>query len=89
MIPRQHQMELVIPTYRNEHFKPGWYSNALIPFRHPLTRKALPKARLAAEAERIVRPLAESFFKWQNDPAAQETARAKLAEMIVSQGKSW
>ncbi len=45
---RQHQMELTIPTHRNEHFKPGWYPDALIPFRHPLTRKALPKARLAA-----------------------------------------
>jgi hypothetical protein len=45
---RQHQMELTVPTHRNEHFKSGWYPDALIPFRHPLTRKALPKAPLAA-----------------------------------------
>ncbi len=45
---RQHQMELTIATHRNEKFKPGWYPDALIPFRHPFTRKELPKARLAA-----------------------------------------
>ena len=45
---RQHQMELTIATHRNEQFKAGWYPDALIPFRHPLTRDALPAARLAA-----------------------------------------
>jgi len=45
---RQHQMELTIPTHRNEQFKAGWYPDALIPFRHPLTRGALPTARLTA-----------------------------------------
>lgn len=36
-----------------------------------------------AEAREIVRPLTESFFQWEKDPAAYETARAKLAGMIV------
>ncbi len=48
----------------------------------------LERAGRAAEAGKVVLPLAESFFKWQKDPAAQETARAKLAEMIVSGGKA-
>jgi hypothetical protein len=45
---RQHQFHLTKPTYRNDRFKPGWYPDALIPFDHPLTRKPLGAARLAA-----------------------------------------
>jgi len=45
---RQHQMALTAASYRNESFKPGWYPDALIPFRHPLTGEPLPQARLAA-----------------------------------------
>jgi hypothetical protein len=45
---RQHQMELTVPTYRNDSFKPGWYPDALIPFLHPVTGKALLNARLKA-----------------------------------------
>ncbi len=37
----------------------------------------------AAEARKVVEPLAESWFKWQPDPGEYEKARAKLAEMIV------
>jgi len=37
-----------------------------------------------AEAEKIVLPLAESFFRWNPDPAAYEEARAKLAALILS-----
>ena len=39
---RQHQLELTLPSYRNDNFKPGWYPDALIPFRHPLTKQPLP-----------------------------------------------
>jgi hypothetical protein len=45
---RQHQFELAVGTYRNDKFKPGWYPDPLIPFRHPLTRKALSQANLKA-----------------------------------------
>ena len=48
---RQHQFHLTKPTYRNDRFKPGWYPDALIPFDHPLTRKPLGAARLAAVRE--------------------------------------
>jgi hypothetical protein len=45
---RQHQLELTVPTFRNETFRPGWYPDPLIPFRHPLTREPLAKARFVA-----------------------------------------
>src|SRR5579862_340168 len=38
----------------------------------------------SAEAEKIVRPLAGSFFEWEKNPAAYETARAQLAALIES-----
>ena len=41
-------MEVTVPTYRNKSFRAGWYPDGLIPFRHPVTRKALPAARLRA-----------------------------------------
>jgi hypothetical protein len=34
---RQHQIHLTEGTPRNESFKPGWYPDPLIPFRHPMT----------------------------------------------------
>ena len=48
MLYREHQLELTIPTHRNDTFKAGWYPDALIPFKHPLTRVPLPKARFTA-----------------------------------------
>ena len=45
---RQHQLELTLPSYRNADFKPGWYPDPLIPFRHPLTGKLLEGTRLVA-----------------------------------------
>lgn len=43
----------------------------------------LEQRGLAAEADKIVQPLAESWFKWNPDPAAYDRARAQLAELIV------
>ena len=34
------------------------------------------------EAQKLVRSLTESFFQWDKDPAAYESARAKLAAML-------
>ena len=45
---RQHQFHLTVPTYRNENFQAGWYPDALIPFRHPVTREPLAGARFTA-----------------------------------------
>ncbi|MBL7153220.1 MAG: DUF4091 domain-containing protein [Phycisphaerae bacterium] len=47
---RQHQLELAKGTYRNEGFKPGWYPDPLIPFKHPVTGEALGGARFSAAA---------------------------------------
>ncbi len=38
----------------------------------------------AAEAEAIVRPLAGSFFEWDKNPSAYETARAQMASLILA-----
>ncbi len=45
---RQHQLHITVPTYRNDKFQPGWYPDALIPFRHPATGKPLEGARFVA-----------------------------------------
>ncbi|MGE5608741.1 MAG: glycoside hydrolase domain-containing protein [Bacillota bacterium] len=45
---RQHQAELTVGTYRNDQFKPDWYPDALIPFRHPISREPLAETRLVA-----------------------------------------
>jgi hypothetical protein len=44
----------------------------------------LERAGRAADAEKVVLPLTESFFKWEKDPAAYEKARAKLAALILA-----
>ena len=41
----------------------------------------------SADAEKIVCPLAESFFRWETNPGAYETARAQLAALIESAAK--
>ncbi|NLY01187.1 MAG: DUF4091 domain-containing protein [Rhodopirellula sp.] len=45
---RQHQLEITVPTHRNEQFKPGWYPDPLIPFRHPISGEPLCGARFTA-----------------------------------------
>ncbi len=44
----------------------------------------LERAGRAADAEKVVLPLAESWLKWEKDPAAYEKARAKLAALILA-----
>ena len=39
---RQHHLHLTVATHRHTDFESGWYADALIPLRHPLTRKPLP-----------------------------------------------
>ena len=38
----------------------------------------------AAEAQKVVRSLTQTFFQWDKDPVAYEQARAKLAALILS-----
>ncbi|MBN2476994.1 MAG: DUF4091 domain-containing protein [Pirellulales bacterium] len=45
---RQHQLHLEQGTYRNDAFRPGWYPDPLIPFRHPVTQAPLRDGRLKA-----------------------------------------
>ena len=79
LLSRQHQHELTRPTCRNDHFKLGWYPDALIPFRHPLTRQPLDGAQLKAVPFDL--PANETHGFW--DAAAYARACTKLAAMIV------
>ena len=45
---RAHQLHITRGTYRNEEFKPGWYPDALIPFRNPVTGEKLQGGRFRA-----------------------------------------
>jgi hypothetical protein len=47
----------------------------------------LERAGIAAEAEKIVLPLAGSWLEWEKDPAAYDKARAALAELILKAPK--
>lgn len=47
-IYRQHQLEITKASPRNKGFKPGWYPDALIPMRHPITAAPLISARYLA-----------------------------------------
>jgi hypothetical protein len=40
-----------------------------------------------ADAERVVKPLAESWFKWNEAPVSYEQARAQLAELILQKSQ--
>ena len=59
---RQHQLELCEGTFRNEQFKPGWYPDPLIPFRHPITREPLTGGRFVAVPFDL--PAAETHGFW-------------------------
>jgi len=43
----------------------------------------LDRQRQGEQARQIVVPLAAGWFDWQRDPAAYETARRRLAELIL------
>ena len=47
----------------------------------------LERNGLAEKAQKLIMPLAGSWFDWETDPAVYEKARAKLAEMIIAASK--
>jgi hypothetical protein len=42
---------------------------------------------LAEEAQKVIMPLAGSWFDWEVDPAAYGKARDELARMIIAANK--
>jgi hypothetical protein len=68
----------IVPTIRLKALR-----DAIEDYEYLATLQRLGKA---AEAQKIVRSLTESFFQWEKDPAAYEKARAKLAEIIIAAG---
>jgi len=45
---REHQLNITKPSPRNDNFQAGWYPDALIPFRHPMTGERLTTGRFKA-----------------------------------------
>ncbi|MCX8036374.1 MAG: DUF4091 domain-containing protein [Candidatus Sumerlaeia bacterium] len=45
---REHQIHLTYPSPRNSNFRPGWYPDALIPLRNPITGDPLRGGRFEA-----------------------------------------
>ena len=45
---REHQLHITVRSYRNDKFQAGWYPDALIPFRHPMTGERLAGGRFRA-----------------------------------------
>jgi len=45
---REHQFHITSGTFENKNFRAGWYPDALIPFRHPMTRERLASGRFRA-----------------------------------------
>lgn len=52
------------------------------------SEEAVKAVNLEAEVEKVVLPLASSWFQWETNPIAYQKARARLAEMIVAAKKS-
>jgi hypothetical protein len=66
----------VVPTIRLEALR-----NAIQDYEYLAILQRLGKA---AQAQKVVRSLTQSFFQWEKDPAAYDQARARLAEMILA-----
>ncbi|MBI5771360.1 MAG: DUF4091 domain-containing protein [Verrucomicrobia bacterium] len=84
---RQHQVELTQPTYRNADFKPGWYPDALIPFRHPVTKRPLVGARNQAVPFDL--PANETHGFWVDlfVPADAKPGKYRGACRVVGEGR--
>ena len=66
-------------------WRAGWATALFSGGNSASTGRAAGKG-LAGEARKVVEPLAESWFKWEKDPAEYEKGRARLAELIVGGG---
>lgn len=84
---RQHQLELTLPSYRNDHFKPGWYPDPLIPFRHPLTKQPLGEGRLKAVPFDL--PANETHGFWMDIlvPADAKPGKYRGAYRVTAEGR--
>ncbi len=85
---RQHQFLLDVPTYRNKSFKPGWYPDALIPFRHPLTRQPLGQARLKAVPFDLPANATHGFWVDVFVPADAKAGEYRCTYRVTAEGRA-
>ena len=83
---RQHQMELTVGSYRNTEFQAGWYPDALIPFRHPVTRAPLGAARLAAAPFDLPSGQTHGFWVDIHVPADAPAGNYKGVYQVTAEG---
>jgi len=83
---RQHQFHLTTGTYRNDRFKPGWYPDPLIPFRHPTSREALTGARLAAVPFDLPADETHGFWVDVNVPSNAKAGLYRGRYKVIAQG---
>ncbi|MBN2136292.1 MAG: DUF4091 domain-containing protein [Sedimentisphaerales bacterium] len=83
---RQHQIEITKGTYRNEAFKPGWYPDPLIPFKHPLTGAHLTGARFPAVPFDLPAGQTHGFWVDIYAPAEAKAGQYRGAYRVVSGG---
>jgi hypothetical protein len=74
---RQHQLEITVPTYRNDPGRPGWYPDPLIPFVHPLTGE--PLADAAYRAVPFDLPADQTHGFWVDVPVPAGAAAGRYA----------
>lgn len=84
---RQHQAELKQPTYRNAQFKPGWYPDALIPFRHPVMRQPLAAARIQAVPFNLPADETHGFWVDIQVPADAKPGQYRGAYRVTAAGR--
>ena len=86
---REHQLELTLPSCRNTQFKPGWYPDPLIPFRHPLMKEPLPAdARIKAVPFNL--PAGETHGFWVDVLVPREAKPGKYVGTytVTAEGQS-
>jgi hypothetical protein len=84
---RQHYMHLTEGTYRNDAFVPGWYPDPLIPFEHPVTRKALTGGKLVAVPFDL--PAGETHGFWIDIYVPEATPPGRYEGVVrICQGKT-
>jgi len=83
---RQHQLELTDGTFRNDEFKPGWYPDPLIPFRHPITRQPLTEGRLVAVPWDLEANQTHGFWVDVHVPAGAAPAEYRGVYRVTAEG---
>ncbi len=83
---RQHQLKLTAGTYRNDPFKPGWYPDPLIPFKHPQSREALGEARFDAVPFDLPAGQTHGFWVDVYVPAGAQPGQYRGTYRVVAQG---